>query len=558
MKNMLQIIKDSWFLAKPFWTSEKRNYALFLLLSTIACGFIQVYIAVIFNKWNNDFYNTLQNYNYSAFKHYLVIFAYIASAAIVLVFIKYYVQKKLEISWRKWMFENYITKLLTNQAYYKNRFLNYKVDNYDQRISDDVNSFIVLLLSLGLGFISSVTTFISFAFILYGLSNVISWQIHNTIFHLHGYLLWVAILYSGVATYITFKISKPLAKLDYDEQAYEANIRYNIIRTRENAEHIAFYRGESQEKSSLFYKFDQVVTNFLSIIKVQIKVSIFQTLYSQVSNVFPILVLAPRYFAKKIELGGLMQIAGAFGKVQEATDYFLNAYNSFAGYRATMNRLLEFNQMVADSNKLITQDITHHEQSILSIRHLNISTPKGKEIIHDFNYELFSSDHLLIMGASGTGKTTLLRTIAGLWSFSTGEILQDKTKTTMFISQKPYMPLGTLREVICYPLQSDFPSDDKLISIMCECHLAHLTSELDSIANFGEELSIGEQQRIAFVRILINNPDILFLDESTSAIDEELEAILYKAIINHNPQIVIISIGHRSSLKQLHNKFIKI
>jgi putative ATP-binding cassette transporter len=366
-------------------------------------------------------------------------------------------------------------------------------------------------------------------------------------------MVYAALFYSIIGTYLTFKIGKKLINLNFQQQLYEADFRYGLMRVREYGENIAFYNGEAQEQLGLTKRFNNVVNNFVALIYRQMKLNIFESWYGQLASIFPIIVAAPRYFAKAIQLGDLTQILSAFAHVQNALSYFINSYSSLSSWRAVMDRLYGFQNQMHEAQDLEGIDISSGDK-YLELSNFGIKLPTSEILQNNIDISLVSGDKLLISGCSGIGKTTLLRAIAGLWPFSEGNISQIPNLKSIFIAQRPYLPYGSLKAAICYPMFDNLPTDDELILLLKEFTLNNLISELDVIADWGNKLSLGEQQKIAFCRILINKPDIIYLDEATSAVDEEAEGLLYKTIIDKLPSSALISVGHRSTIKKWHNK----
>lgn len=550
-RSPIKWIKDAWHLARPYWKSEERYKAIGLLSIVIICNLLFVYMTVVSNSWSNKFYDSIQRYDKVAFYRLLVKFAYIAFFYIGFQILSSYFRKFLEIRWRRWLTKHYLTEWFSKKAHYKMRFLDRSNDNPDQRISEDINSFISLFLDLTLGLISSTVSLASFVVILWHVGGVLNFAIQGHHITLPGYMVWAALVYAIIGTYILFKIGKPLINLNFMQEAYEANFRYGLVRIREYSENIAFYNGESQEKSGLVERFTNVVDNFVAIIYRSMKIGIFSIGYDQLSVVFPTLMCAPRYFAKTIQLGDLMQISSAFARVLSAMSFFMNAYTSLASWRAVMDRLYGFQSAVEDASNLGGIFIKPGN-NYLESKNLGINLPSGKALAKEINFSLNKGDRLLVNGRSGSGKTTLLRVIAGIWPYTSGEIYQKPELSSLFISQKPYLPLGTLKAAICYPKTNDLPDDVSLIKTLDLCNLSHLVTELHSASNWSEKLSLGEQQRIAFCRVLINAPDIVYLDEATSALDEETEAQMYQLICTTLAESVILSVGHRSTIKQWH------
>lgn len=545
--------KDAWQLAAPYWKSKNKYKSLALIGLVVACNLLVIYFAVLFNKWYNVFYNAIQTYDKVGFINAIYRFCFLAFFYIAFQIFAYYFRKILEIRWREWLTHYYLSRWFDKKAYYKMQFIKNITDNPDQRISEDVNNFIVLFLNITLGLMNSLVTLASFMVILWEISGVFAFEIASHKFAIPGYMVWIALVYAILGTYFTFKIGKPIIKLEYQKQAYEADFRFGLMGIREHSENIAFYDGEEKESSRLVSKFSNVVKNFIGLIHRQIKIDLFGIGYAQLAVIFPIVVAAPRYFAKQIQLGALMQILSAFGQVQDSLSYFVTSYTSLSTFRAIMDRLHGFDVAVEESLDLTRIPVQPGEK-YLEIKNLSINLPTGKMLMTEISALLNSGDRLLIRGRSGSGKTTLLRTIAGLWHFATGEIYQKSNLSSLFIAQKPYLPIGTLKEAICYPKMHSLPHDDVVISLLKQCGLGNLVYGLHLTANWSSKLSIGEQQRVAFCRVFVNEPDVVYLDEATSALDEETEELMYQILQENLPRSAIISIGHRSTIRKWHNQ----
>jgi putative ATP-binding cassette transporter len=554
-RTVIQSIKDCWYLAKPYWTSEDKWRAIGLVSVVIALNLLSVYMSVLFNKWYNEFYDSIQQFHKAEFYKLLIRFTYYAFIAITISVVSYWVRKILEIRWRTWITKYYIDSWLNKHAYYKTRFIKDSVDNPDQRISEDLNSFLVTVLDLTLGFISNIVTLFSFVFILYTLSGPLVFSLFGHKFTIGGYMVWVALIYSFIATVITFIIGRPLIKLNFLREAVEANFRFGLMRIREYSENIAFYKGEKQESTNLHSKFNNVIANFLAIVYRQMKLDIFNVGYSQLAVIFPMLVSAPRYFAKQIQLGDLMQISSAFGKVQGAMSFFIDGYGSLASLRAIMDRMLGFQNSVEAATSLASSEITNstNDNMYVRITDLQLMRPDGKPMSKFINLSAKSGDVVLVKGRSGTGKTTLLRSIAGIWPYSSGKIEKRADLTELFIGQRPYLPDATLREALCYPMNAQDVNLTKIHNVLNDVNLAYLANELDVKTDWSKMLSLGEQQRLAFARVLINEPNIVYLDEATSSVDEEMEEQLYRLLTTRLSNSLIVSIGHRSTLNKWHN-----
>ncbi len=558
LKNRFKVVSDAWHLAKPYWTGSEKGKAISLLIAIIVFSLLEVYMSVRLNKWNVGFYNAIQNFDKPGFLKALYLFSILIFSYISVIVIGFYFSSILDVRWRKWLTNFYINDWFGSKTYYRSRFTDTYLDNPDQRISEDIREFVQLSHSLFFGIFKSVITLASFAIILWGLSGNFKFILFNHKFNIPGYMVWLAVLYAFIGTYIMFKIGRPLIKLNYQQQMYEADFRYNLVRVREYAEHVASYNGDEIEKKIIKKDFDNIVSNFIQTLKRNIKISLFEIFYAQISNIVPFLIAGGRYFSKEIAFGSLMQIGSAFGSVQSSISYFIFSYKMFAALRAVMDRLLGFKQTIEDVGLLPDVPIISHDKNYIEVKNLQIKLPDGQSLIDNFSLTLHEGERLLIQGSSGAGKTILLKALNGLWPYVSGEIHKNLSSSSLFISQKPYLPRTNLKEAICYPKFVNLPSDNEVVQILNQCGLGNLTEKLYEIKNWDNYLSLGEQQKIAFCRVIINKPDVLYLDEITSALDEKAESYLYGEIIQLLPNSLIISIGHRSTLVALHTKIINV
>ncbi len=548
--------KKVWMLIKPYWVSDQKGRGWLLLVTIISLVLAQVYISVLINTWNAAFYNALQNKNLHEFLHQLGIFTILAIAFIITAVYQQYFTQMLHITWRRWMTEKYQTAWLSNQAYYRLQVIYKSTDNPDQRIADDIDGFTDNTLTLSMGLLSAVVTLVSFVTILWGLSGPLSFTLAGHHITIAGYMVWAALFYSIIGTWLTHIIGRRLISLNFNQQRFEANFRFSMIRMRENAEAIAFYKGEGMEGKNLRDQFSHIWKNWWQIMKKQKQLTWFTSGFGQVAIIFPVIVAAPRYFAGAIQLGGLMQTASAFGSVQGSLSWFVGIYAQFASWKATTNRLNSFIETIEHSNQdhVNNQIIVHHQaEKLLDINQLSLTLPNGEPLLKDLMINLNLGDRLLLMGAAGSGKTTLLRAIAGLWSFGTGNITLPMDAKVLFIPQKPYLPIQSLKDVVSYPASSDEYSDTDLECSLTAVGLDWLIPRLPDTENWSQSLSPGEQQKLAFARILLHRPDVLLLDEASASMDEKSEADLYGMIIRELPQAIVISVGHRESLGQWHN-----
>ncbi|MDE3016486.1 MAG: ABC transporter ATP-binding protein/permease [Pseudomonadota bacterium] len=545
----------AWQLTKPYWYSKNRWKDRVLLVTIVGLALGQVYISVLINKWNAAFYDTLQNKNLPQFMHQLGVFSILAALFIASAVYSQYFTQMLQIRWRRWMTTSYQNAWLSGHAYYRLQVIYKSTDNPDQRIADDIDGFISSTLSLGIGLLSSVVTLVSFVAILWGLSGTLGFDIDGYHIAIPGYMVWAALLYAIIGTWLTHKIGRPLVKLNYDQQRFEANFRYSMVRLRENVENIAFYKGEPVEKELLGERFSHILRNWWQIMKKQKQLNWFTSGYGQIAIIFPVMVAAPRYFAGAIQLGGLMQTASAFGSVQGSMSWLINVYPQFANWKATTDRLNDFTAAIRLSNNdnlrcKIT--VRTHGAASLIINNLTLTLPGGAPLVTHFNLELKPGDRLLLRGHSGSGKTTLLRALAGLWPYGEGEISLPANAEIMFVPQKPYLPVISMREIACYPHLPGEYDDGAIAEALTAVGLETLASHLDASDNWPQNLSPGEQQKIAFARVLLHQPDVVLLDEASSSLDEAAEARLYNILTTRLAGAIIISAGHRNTLKAWH------
>jgi len=541
-----KLFRGFWSLFKGYWSSEEKWKARGLLAFVIALNFTMVYLLVKLNEWYNVFYNALQNYEAENFWPLIGQFSAIAFVYIMIAVYAVYLRQMLQIKWRTWMTKNYLAAWMGGQTYYR---LQDSTDNPDQRISEDIGQFVNLTLTLLIGFLRQLTTLAAFGVVLWELSGSIT--IAGLV--IPGYMFWFSFVYSGVGTFFAHKVGRKLIGLNFDQQKYEADFRFSMMRVRENSESIAFYRGEPAELEGFNLKFSSVIKNYWQLMRKTKHLNFYVNGYAQLAVIVPLIMAAPRYFAKEIQLGGLMQISSAFGRVQDALSFFVDSYDTLASLAAVINRLAGFTEHIEEARK-IQSKVTTATAPDLKISALNVALPTGRELLKKLSLELQNSKSLLVTGSSGCGKSTLLRTLAGIWSHASGEIALPQNSRVMFLPQKPYLPLGTLRRALIYPAaEKDAPPDELLKKILQTVDLPALIEKLDTADDWSRILSLGEQQRLAFARVLLSAPDYIFLDEATSALDEPREVEMYKLLREQLPKVTVVSVGHRSTLFKLHD-----
>ena len=546
--------REVWQLIKPFWRSEEKWRAWGMLAVIVFLSLTTVYISVLFNQWNRVFYDALQNKNFPVFKSQLIHFTWLALLFILISIYKIYLTQGLQMYWRRWMTRQYMEKWLQHHVYYHTE-QQQTVDNPDQRIAEDLNALTSGTLSLSLGLLSSVVTFVSFISILWSVSGPMSFMLGGHSFVIPAYMVWFAILYAGLGSLLIWRVGKPLVRLGFEQERYEANFRFGLIRIRENNDAIALYQGEPREIKQLDGRFESIRANWWSIMRVSRRLNVASNFYGQFAIIFPILVAAPRYFSGAIQLGTLMQISSAFGEIQGALSWFIDAFNQLASWKACINRLAGFNAAVERHSSQNTDIIRQESQhSALSLDSLTLTIPTGRPLFQGATQSVAPGEKVLIVGPSGCGKSTLLRAIAGIWPYGTGQIGLQSGKKVLFLPQRSYIPIGSLQAALCYPEAPDHFTKQQMLDMLELCRLSHLQPMLDQEANWSHWLSPGEQQRLAFARALLIKPDILFLDEATSALDDDNEQLMYRLLTESLPDVTLVSVAHRNSVARYHNR----
>jgi len=563
MKKKTTFVRDLWALLQPYWKSEERGRAWLLLLANIGLILVTVYVTVLFNQWYNAFYNALQAKAQAEFFHQLGRFCVLAAIYILIAVYRIYLNQMLQIRWRRWLTDRYLSDWLRDRNYYRMQLKDAGTDNPDQRIAEDFRLFVDESLSLGLGFLNAAVTLGSFVAILWSLSGSLEIPLGGTTYVIYGYMVWVAIVYAIAGTWLTHKIGKPLILLNFNQQKYEADFRYNLVRFRENCEGVALYRGEEDELRGFRARFNAVFENWWAIMKRQKLLTFLTAGYSQAAVIFPFVVGAPRFFSGAIQLGGLVQISNSFGQVQGALSWFIDAYTNFASWKASVDRLISFHNAVVRAQEenragLGLARVADEKNTDLVASNLELELPTGRMLLAGINITVESGDHLLIIGPSGSGKSTLFRAIAGIWPFGAGQVRLPCDFRALFLPQRPYFPLGTLRQMVTYPGAPDTFTDAQVRAALEATDLGGLTERLDEQQNWAQQLSGGEQQRVAIARALLHRPGWLFLDEATSALDEPSQAQMYQLIRDSLKDTTIISIAHRKALADFHGKVLDL
>jgi vitamin B12/bleomycin/antimicrobial peptide transport system ATP-binding/permease protein len=558
VNNIRSTLAAVWRISVPYFNSDDRWAGRGLLAAVIAIELSTVYLTVLFNKWNNVFYNALQERNQPVFTYQIGYFCVLAAFWVGLKVYQLYLNQWLQIRWRNWMTTRYLGGWIHDANHYRMQLLGDAADNPDQRIADDTKRFVEQTMELGIGLLSAVVTIASFIVILWTLSNEAPLHLFGRDIPIPGYLVWAALIYALLGTIFTHLIGWPLVGLNFQQQRYEADFRFNLVRVRENSEQIALLRGEPVERTRLQGRFGLVVQNWLSIMQRTKKLTAFTASYSQASVIFPYVLIAPAYFAEKVQLGGMMQTLSAFTSVQDALSFFISAYRTLAEWQSVVARLGGFETSIEAADALVVKDDIIHvaasDKADIDLERLVVGLPSGVPLVTADGFNIRRGEPTLLTGPSGSGKSTLFRAIAGIWPFGKGSIALPAQADLMMLPQRPYFPVGSLMAAVAYPAEASAFDRAQIGEALIAVGLPKLASRLEEEAHWNRMLSLGEQQRLGLARALLLKPQYLFLDEATASLDEPSEAALYRLIEEKLPATTIVSIGHRSTLGAFHQR----
>lgn len=548
-------------LSLPYFQSSEKWKARGLLAAIVLLNLAAVYMLVLINDWNRLFYDALQNKQADVFWTQLGRFTYLAFAYIIIAVYKFYLTQLLEMRWRAWMTSHYLERWLSGHAFYKLELARFAgtdsngatPDNPDQRIQEDLNLFTTYSISLSMGLLNAIVTLMSFVGILWALSGSFAFDMNGSSYSIPGFMVWMAVLYCAAGSMAAHYIGRPLIKLNYQQQRYEADFRHHMVRVREYSESIALDKAEKVERAQLDGRFSSVLANYFRLIKSQKNLTWFTVGFGQAAVVFPFIIAAPRFFSGAIQLGELMQIASAFGRVQDSLSWFVDNYDQLASWRATTDRLTSFEEAITRASQVNPQ-LSLTVSDSLDVKDLSIRLPAGAMLLTGTHLHANAGDSILLQGPSGSGKSTLFRSLAGIWPYATGKLALPTD--TMFIPQRPYFPNGPLREALAYPEPATIYTDEALTQALTEALLPGLCQQLDTADAWGQKLSGGEQQRLAIARVLLKKPRWILADEATSALDDLAEDALFKRLLAlvRKTHGAIISIAHRPSAAKFHQQ----
>lgn len=582
MKALLATLALAWRLAIPYFKERRQGELAFRWFKIrmqerwIGLGFLglilslnvaQVYFTVQFNSWNNRFYTAMQDRNGSAFSAELVMWVVIVAPLVTSLVVEIYLTNWLRIRWRDWMTEHFVNRWMSNANYYRLSQVATGTDNPDQRIAEDIRDFILNSLTIFVQLFNTVLTLYAFTMVLWSISAEFPYTIAGfDLSNIPGYLVWAAVIYSIIGTYFTHITGRRLIILRFQQQHVEADFRFAMMRLRENAEEVALLKGEEPEKLVFKDAFERLKANFYQIMDVTRNLNVVTSLYGNFSVIFPLIMLAPAYFVagSAMQLGVLMQTAQAFGKVQDNFSIFVTLYDNIANWKAVLDRLTTFERAMS----LVEADAAHPGVVVkpatgdsIAADGAVIGLPDGRPLVRLDGAAFRKGRSVLISGPSGAGKTSVFRALSGIWPFGAGELAIPEGARVMVLPQTAYLPLGTLRQALAYPQPAEIHDDGKVRDVLSAVGLGAFADRLDDLSegpNLASRLSGGEQQRVAVARAILAEPDFLLLDEATASLDEASEATLYKLLRERLPKAAIISIGHRSSLRPLHDELVEL
>lgn len=559
-----------WRLAAPYWWAEEIGFdrkvlgvrvqirerwiARGLLAVIIGMAVGLVYLNKLFNDWYGRFYDALQNKDEASFWAELQLWGLLVLIFLVVAVYRLWLRQMLTIRWRRWLTSVYVNDWLRDRTYYQMELTPYGSDNPEQRIEQDIHQVTQNTLVIGLGLLSEIMTLVTFSVILWNLSGSLTLGGIT----IPGYMLWVAMIYAAIGSWLTYKVGRPLIGVNFELERANADFRYRMVRVRENAESIALYRGEPDEGRRLDGAFARIYAVWWQYMVYNKRLTWLNVFYNQAAGIFPIIVAAPRYFSGEIMLGAVMQTASAFGQVQGALSWFVDAFASLADWKASVDRLTTFGDAMAAARDAGRQSgfvVSIGQEPAIRLEDVTLALPTSRKLLENVDLEINAGDRVVLQGPSGSGKTTLFRMLAGLWPFGSGRLsVPGPDDGVLFLPQRAYLPIGSLREAMAYPGHPGDFAHERMVEALHACRLDQLADRLDEERNWAMTLSPGEQQRLSVARAILQQPRWLFLDEATAAVDAATEQRLYELIIERLPEATIVSIAHRPAVVPFHDR----
>lgn len=551
-------LASSWALTRPFWVSEERWSARGFLAAVVALDMMRVYLITRINFWQKDFYDALVARDADIVWPLLLHLFILICSIVATDTVRTYLAQVLEMRWRSWITSEFVRRWIRDNTYFRIEQQNHSAsaDNPDQRIADDLRIMASSVLDLSLGLLKNLVNLVSFSIIVWGLSGTLSVALAGHAIDIPGYMLWAALIYALAGSLLIEKIGSPIVDVDYQQQQCEANFRYLMVRLRENAEQVAFYKGGSVEENRLTASFATVRQNWDRVVDYTKRVTLLKSCYIEAGALVPYLITVPRYFAGLLTVGALMQLNQSFMQVRTSFSWFIFQYKDLALLRSAYRRLAEFDKLLqAEPVRGIA--IGRSGDACMHAQKLRLHLPSGEALCSISELCIAPGQRWLVRGPSGVGKSTLLRALAGLWPYGGGRIDLPPGKS-MFVPQMNYLPIGSLRACLCYPSEEWEFSEDACIEALRAVRLDGFEDRLGQENDWSGQLSPGEQQRLSFARILLQKPAILFLDEATSSLDLENESHLYKLVIDRLPAVTLVSVAHRPGLIAFHEHVLDV
>jgi putative ATP-binding cassette transporter len=550
----------------PSFGTRERRLAIAAIVFLVILNQVEVGLSVRLSFFRRDWFNAIQAKDETMFWYQIIaVFAPVVFVLIAAQVIEFVVQSTLIMRWRKWLTEYYKDRWLNGPTHYQMSLVAGQSDNPDQRISEDVNRFIdggqvgYGIYTFSILLISKLSSLVSYAVILWTLSA--NFTIPRTEIVVPGLMFWIALIYAVIGTFFTHLIGRPLVRLAFDRQKYEADFRFQLARLREYAEQVALLHGETAERISLTKTFGGIITNYYEIVSCRKKLMVFTGTYGQIGPFIPYFIAAPFYFLNKITLGIMTQAAGAFEQVNEALTFFVTYYTTLADYKSVLDRLVSFEGSMSAADTIAASSGLQSQTSPvpgISFTNVALVLPDGRQIVQHADFTLKQGEAAFLTGPSGAGKSTLFRAVSGIWPFGEGTITLPADQRIMLLPQRPYIPIGTLKAAITYPSPPEIFTDAEVCEVLAAAQLAHFTDMIEIEDVWSQRLSGGEQQRLALARAFLAKPDWLFLDEATGAMEEHMEGRIYTALAEKLPNTTVVSIGHRKSLFQFHKRYLEM